>query len=75
MSTPACDFQRSVVRVFFCAAIGGGGTTTACHAVVAGAVYQGMFGEWTVEPADEFEVFSYRSGISVAAAGPPAALD
>ena len=28
-----------------------------------------MFGEWTVEPVDEFEVFTYRAGISVAAAG------
>ena len=35
----------------------------------AGAVYQGMFGEWTVEPEDELEVFVYRAGISVAAAG------
>ena len=44
------------------------------HAMVAGVVYQGMFGNWTVEPADELEVFIYRAGISVAAAGPlPAA--
>ena len=35
----------------------------------AGAVYQGMFGEWSVEPEDELEVFIYRAGISVAAAG------
>jgi len=28
-----------------------------------------MFGEWTVEPEDELEVFIYRAGISVAAAG------
>ena len=65
----------STVRVILSAVVVGGGPPTACHAVVAGAVYQGMFGEWTVEPVDEFEVFSYRSGISVAAAGSPAAPD
>lgn len=27
-------------------------------------VYQGMFGPWKIEPADEFEVWSYRVGLT-----------
>lgn len=32
-------------------------------------VYQGMFGPWSVEPADEFEVLTYRVGLTATMAG------
>lgn len=32
-------------------------------------VYQGMFGPWSIEPADEFEVWSYRVGLTATAVG------
>lgn len=32
-------------------------------------VYQGMFGPWSIEPADEFEVLTYRVGLTATAAG------
>lgn len=34
-----------------------------------GEVYQGMFGPWSVEPADEFEVLTYRVGLTATMAG------
>lgn len=32
-------------------------------------VYQGMFGPWSIEPADEFEVWSYRVGLTTTVTG------
>lgn len=32
-------------------------------------VYQGMFGPWSIEPADEFEVLTYRVGLTATWAG------
>jgi hypothetical protein len=32
-------------------------------------VYQGMFGPWSIEPADEFEVLTYRVGLTATMAG------
>ena len=34
-------------------------------------VYQGAFGEWSVEESDVKEVLGYRAGLSVAALGGP----
>jgi hypothetical protein len=50
--------------------------TVSLSAVVAVAgvflgreVYQGMFGPWSIEPADEFEVLTYRVGLTATWAG------
>jgi hypothetical protein len=44
---------------------------TTVHACAAAGreVYQGMFGPWSIEPADEFEVLTYRVGLTATAAG------
>lgn len=38
-----------------------------CPVVLAETVYQGMFGNWSVDELDIKEVYGYRAGISVAA--------
>jgi hypothetical protein len=41
-----------------------------CTGMYAGPeVYQGMFGPWSIEPADEFEVLTYRVGLTATWAG------
>ncbi len=40
-----------------------------CHAEVANQSYQGAYGRFTIDEEDEREVFLYRAGINVAAAG------
>lgn len=34
-----------------------------------GQVYDGMFGKWSVDSADQFEVWSYRVGLTATVAG------
>ncbi|PON91783.1 integral membrane family protein [Trema orientale] len=48
--------------IFKCKALRDGSTTS------LDPVYQGVYGPWTVEPADVREVISYRSGLVTAAA-------
>lgn len=57
------DSARQVNSIAWIAALTGWG------AAAGREVYQGMFGPWSIEPADEFEVLTYRLGLTATAAG------